>query len=445
MNLLSEDPLPSACDVLIIGGGPAGSSAATQLAQSGIDVVLLERAEFPRNQVGESLIPHFWKFTDALGVSEKIRQQGFIGKSGGITVWNGKIHQIVFSEFGYTRPGLHVERDIFDDILLTHAQSCGASVFNQIAVKQVDFTDCQFPAVHYIDKRGQNNYPGCIRCRYVIDASGHSSFLANQFKARQVISSDLNFLSLWGYFRNARYVGVDRKSHAPEELTAVKPVTFVMSHEDGWLWHIILREKTSVGLIVHTDRLAGMNRAGREAFFIQTCSRLPYLGRLLQPAEFISDSLQFRPDYSYYSNTICGENFYCIGDAAAFVDPIFSHGVQNAFYNAAVASLAIKQSLNNAKNRLRYSQLCESRMQQFYGFSRALSLGDYGVNGVNRELVKALIKTMPQLELELIFVASEMTNRSENFRQLAREAGVWEKFQDQVTGKRAGAVETLQL
>jgi 2-polyprenyl-6-methoxyphenol hydroxylase-like FAD-dependent oxidoreductase len=97
--------VPTKCTVLVIGGGPAGSSAATELANCGIDVVILERAIFPRNQVGESLIPHFWKFTDALGVSEKIQQQKFIGKAGGITLWDNKVRQILFSDYGYKRPG----------------------------------------------------------------------------------------------------------------------------------------------------------------------------------------------------------------------------------------------------------------------------------------------------------------------------------------------------
>jgi 2-polyprenyl-6-methoxyphenol hydroxylase-like FAD-dependent oxidoreductase len=100
-----QTTIPPKCTVLVIGGGPAGSSAATDLAKQGIDVVLLERAQFPRNQVGESLIPHFWKFTDQLGVTDKIQQQGFLSKDGGITVWNNKIHQILFSDYGYTRPG----------------------------------------------------------------------------------------------------------------------------------------------------------------------------------------------------------------------------------------------------------------------------------------------------------------------------------------------------
>lgn len=437
--------IPKACDVLVIGGGPAGSSAATHLAKAGIDVIIFERAVFPRNQVGESLIPHIWKFTDMTGVSEKIRQEGFLAKAGGITVWNDKIHQILFSDFGYTQPGMHVERDVFDDILLKHAESCGAIVFNQVVVKRVDFSEKEWPEIFYTDKRGDSLYDGHIRCQYVIDASGHTSFLANQFKVRQTISSKLNFLSLWGYYQNSRFVGVDRKSHAEEALAKIRPVTFVMSFEQGWVWHIVLRDKTSVGLVVPTDRTKGMGRQQREHFFKHTCLSLPYLSKLLEPATFIEGSLQFRPDYSYYSTNICGENYYCIGDAAAFVDPIFSHGVQNAFYNAAAATLAIIESFKNNKNRLRYSQLCESRMQQFYGFSRALSLGDFGSNGVKPGLVKNLMRSLPPLELELILVASEMTNRSENFRKLAREAGVLGQFEDRFYQRESEPIGLLDL
>ena len=218
-----------------------------------------------------------------------------------------------------------------------------------------------------------------------------------------------------------------------------------MSFEEGWIWHIVLRGKTSVGMIVPTNRTKGMDKQQREQFFIQTCAQLPYLSALLKPAQFIEGSLQFLPDYSYYSTNICGENYYSIGDAAAFVDPIFSHGVQNALYNATTSTLAIKASLKNKKNRQRYSQLCESRMQQFYGFSRALSLGEFGGNGINPELVKNLMKTLPSLELELILVAAEMTNRSDNVKQLAKEAGVLDKLNDQLSNENDKWVKSLSF
>jgi len=439
-------PIPSKCDVLIIGGGPAGSSTATLLAKQGVDVVLLEKARFPRNQVGESLIPHFWKFADLTGVSEKIEKQGFVTKAGGITVWDGVIHQISFAQFGYDRPALHVERDAFDELLLDHAAELGASVFQEISVKAINFSSEGGPQAAYYDKRqNSSQVEGEIACQYVVDASGHSSLLANQFKSRQLISSKLKFLSLWGYFKNSRYIGLDAQSHSAESLPHIKPVTFVTSCEDGWLWHIILRDKTSVGLIIHTDRTRGMDKSARERFFLETCSNMPYLKNLLEPASYIEDSLQFRPDYSYYSTNPCGENYYCIGDAAAFVDPIFSHGVQSAFYNAAVAAVAIKASLDEKKYRKRYSQICESRMQQFYGFARAMALGDFGGDGVKPELVKNLMKGMPLLELELMLAASEITNRSGNFRKLAKEAGVLGAFAEGSTHKKAKRLDALEL
>lgn len=418
-----NDAIPNRCDVLVIGGGPAGASVAALLAKQGIEVVVLEKASHPRPQVGESLIPHVWKYAELTGVAPLIEQEGFVAKAGGITVWNEKISRIAFSEFGFDRPALHVERDIFDALLLRHAASLGVKIFQRVTVREADLSlDC--PQVQYTDRRGDAAYEGSINCRYVIDASGPSAVLASQFKSKHLIDSRMRFLSLWGYFKNSRYVAADGRSHPATDVRNIRPITFVTSFEDGWVWHIAMRELTSVGLVINTDRARSMDKPQRERFFLDTLKTARYLDRLLADAEYVEDQFFERPDYSYYSTQLCGDNFYCIGDAASFVDPIYSHGVLNAFYNATMTALAVSESLKDPDRRSRHAQLCENRIRQFYGFSRSLALGEFGGDGVDAELVKRFMRQVPAVELELMLAASSMSARAENFHQLVRDAGL---------------------
>jgi len=442
---MNASSIPNTCDVLVIGGGPAGSGTATLLAREGLDVVLLDKVKHPRPKVGESIIPHFWRFADLLGVTEKIDREGFLVKAGGIVTWEGIIQQIRFSSFGYTdKGGLHVERDRFDLILLQHAAACGARIWEEVAVRGVDFSDPSRPVVLYEDWRGGGASQGRITCRYVVDASGPAAVLAGQFNARRLVKTDGRFLGLWGYYENAYYLGVDRKVHPPQMAREIKPVTFVTSYEDGWAWHIILRDNTSVGLVMNVDRIRGKGKKAQEQYFRETCASIPYLRDLLAPARFIEDSMHFRPDYSYYSEKVSGEGFFCVGDAAAFVDPIFSQGVVAAVYNAAIAAWAIKASLKNHQRRQFYREIFDHKLLSFYSFSRLLAFGDFGGEGINPDLVKAFVTSLPVQELELSLAASTALRRSENLRRMAYETGLIDQFDANFVSNKVELLDGLQ-
>src|SRR5437773_8278216 len=129
--------IPAKADVVVIGGGPAGSTAANLLAQKGYEVVLLDKARHPRLTVGESVLPHVWKYIDAVGATEDIEQARFIQKSGGTGFWGGVIRQMtIASGFGFRQPSLHVERDEFDEILLRVAQRRRVQVFEEVGARQ---------------------------------------------------------------------------------------------------------------------------------------------------------------------------------------------------------------------------------------------------------------------------------------------------------------------
>lgn len=125
--------VPKRADVVVVGGGPCGSSTAALLANAGHEVVVLESKSHPRNTVGESLIPDFWKYTDALGASAPIIEEGFIEKAGALVSWRGSHRAHSFGDFGYQRPAMHVERDVFDEILFRHAGSVGAELHENVA------------------------------------------------------------------------------------------------------------------------------------------------------------------------------------------------------------------------------------------------------------------------------------------------------------------------
>jgi flavin-dependent dehydrogenase len=412
--------IPQHCDVTVIGGGPGGSMTAAYLARDGYDVVLLEKQTHPRLVVGESLIPDFWKYCDEAKVTDKIVAEGFIRKAGGTVDWLGQTRRLAFKDFGYTRPALHVERDCFDNLLLQHARACGARVFEEAAVQSVDLDGGERPSCLYRTANGA----GAIRSRYVVDASGQTAILGRQLGLR-VMDEDFKFMSVWGYFADSRYYAPDGNDYPASEARGPNPpTTFVASvpgtGDWGWMWHIMLRQSTSVGFVLPMDtlRLVKDGGGGWESFFLQKCESLPRLHKLLAGARLLPDSVRVIRDYSYRSTQVAGPGFFLVGDAAGFIDPIFSIGVVLGMYSARAASWAIDRDFKAPQRSEQHRAIFTGQVQDRMEMARTLALPQYDLAAPASKQAKAVMQFSDSHARALMLAASSLTARSQHFHAL---------------------------
>jgi len=424
--------IPKTCDVVVIGGGPSGSTVSTLLAQKGYDVVLFDSVRHPRPVVGESLLPHIWKFLDLVGATEEVEREGFITKSGGITNWNGKIRLLTFSDFGYKRPGMHVERDRFDYILLNNARNKGAQVFEEVLVSKVNLQD-DGTATGVTWKTTGGEESGELNARYVVDASGQKAVLSRQLGVRK-IDEDFRFVSLWGYHKNSKYIAADGRAHPFSDLPDVKPTTFVSSPGDwGWAWHIPLRESTSIGLIIPLEdfKKAKVDDSGLESFYLKTVRSDPYLSALLEDAEYIPGHFGVIRDYSYVPTKLSGPGFFIIGDAAAFVDPVFSLGCLLGMYAGTCAAWAIDRCLKKPGHEADYQQIFNTQYSGFYEVARAMALPGSATGEHTLEMARKHVNFQTSTEQQLMYTAALLTVRESNFNTIAgfteKEHQLWDK------------------
>jgi flavin-dependent dehydrogenase len=321
------------CDVVVIGGGPAGSTAAALLARRGYRVVALEKAHHPRFHIGESLLPMNLPLFERLGVLDKVRALGVYKRGADFEADNERgYNTFAFDRaLGNSPPHAYqVWRQDFDRMLFEHARACGVSAregHEALALEQRGPRDTR------LEVRTDDGRSYCIQARYLIDASGRDTFLAGRKKLRRK-NPQHQSAAIFGHFRGAA-------ARAGADAGNISMYRF----EHGWMWMIPLPEGVmSVGAVCWPDYLK--QRKGRTVeFLLETLQRNSALWQRMQRAELIGDEVRVTGNYSYDSSCMGGPGWVLVGDAFAFIDPVFSSGVYLAMSGAEQAAQAVDVAL----------------------------------------------------------------------------------------------------
>ena len=349
-------------DVLIIGGGPGGSTAAALLAGRGLRVVLVEKSRHPRFHIGESLLPANLSLLDKLGVAGEVRAIG-MEKWGAefVSPWHAQKSQtFAFADaWDKSMPmAYQVRRSDFDHILIRNAARQGAQVVEGCEVRDVQFLPEAQGAV--ISAAQDDGSLAAWRARYVIDASGRDTFLSSRFKAKQR-NSKHNSAALYAHFTGAQ-------RHAGKAQGNITIFWF----DHGWFWFIPLADgATSVGAVVWPYFLKTRGSRSLEQFFADTIAMSPALSARLEDAARVTE-VEATGNFSYSSDRTHGPNYLLIGDAYAFIDPVFSSGVmlamQGAFIAAETVDVCLRQPARAAQALARFDRQIRFGPHEFSWF-----------------------------------------------------------------------------
>ena len=356
-------------DVVVVGGGPAGSTAATLLARAGFKVRLFERERFPRLHVGESLLPATLAVLDGIGVLNAIRAAGFKRKLGATMCWgrDSEPWTWYFRETNRRFPHAYqVWRPRFDQILLDHSRACGVDVHEGAGVKRVLFDGDRATGIQLDD--GES-----IHAAMVVDASGQSSLIARQ-RSLKVWDTEFRNLAVYGYVRGCAHLD------PPDDGNI-----FIESYANGWLWKIPLAGGvSSIGAVVDRDFGASSIRAsGLLAFLKDQIAASPRSAAMVGDAKIESPPKAVR-DWSYSASSMTGPGWVLVGDAACFVDPLFSTGVHLAVTAAHIGAAYVVSALSDPdladEASASFARMYRTQYEHFHELARLFYAGNRSVD-----------------------------------------------------------------